>query len=638
MLPARFATAMLASILALTATAPVARADARRLVSFGTEWRYQDKGEDLGTEWRSPEFTYAAWPVGKSPLAYGEIGAATKLSFGEDPKNKPITTYFRKYFILDQIPKDNELTLNIKYADGFALYLNGKLLKAANLPDKFDSKTPALKPHDFAVPEIFEAMPTTLLREGKNYLAVEVHLHSPASQKLGLNMELKISPISDRLRIKPAVDAPAIKEWLVSDVFPNDDQSTRLKRDYLNGEAAALPDPSSKLGAKVWRAYSSPDGCMDFTDERFKLSRKTNIAIYAHTYVYSPIEQGALLIMGSDDGCAAWLNGHRVHFNDIYRGFVADKDEAPVHLLAGWNRLLVKVSQGGGSWKLQAKLAHIDGKGIKGLNYSIKNPLSPQEWAARRSTATMDIMRGKTMAYVNNGRLALWIGQSQDSMVNILVDGKRAGSLRAAVAQFEKRGVGYRKTGVGWCEANKVKDIKIDSTDPKVCAADVTVERTDSKETQRKFEATYRFTIRLNQPWFESRLLRLKNTDTVEYLVCGYWHKLQPPFSDAEPHCCQWIAAWASDAGGVGAFVQDEDAVVLALRSHDGRPYGDITRTLGRRIAPGFGISLDEPAVIIFVTEKRQPDGILKEGALIRLRRYGWGDVQAAPTPQGQGS
>ncbi|MEW6357547.1 MAG: hypothetical protein AB1696_14545 [Planctomycetota bacterium] len=626
-----------ACIVALAAISAV-HADARRLVSFGADWRYHDKGEDLGVTWLTPEYDYAEWPVGPSPLGFEKVEAKTLLALDHSPKKKPVTVYFRKYFVLNEIPKDNELTLNIRYADGFALYLNGKLLASANLPDKFDYATHALKAHNFAVPEVFETLPTELLRQGQNYLAVEVHVHNPSRAKLGLDMELNISPISDRLRIKPTVEAPPIKDWLISDVFANDDQTTRLKKDYLNSERTALPNPSLNVGGKTWNIYSRPDGYMDFTDAQFRLSRKTNIAIYAHAYVYSPVEQGALLIMGSDDGCAAWLNGDRVHFNDTYRGFVADKDEAPIQLLAGWNRLLIKVSQGGGDWNFQAKLARIDGKGVDGLKYSLKNPLSAEEWASRRAAAAMKIMPGKTMAYVGNGRLALWIGQSQDSVVNILLDGQKAGSLRAAVAQFEKEGIGYRKMGVGWCEANKVKDITIDSKDPNVCISDITVERSDSNEMQRRFEAIYRLIVKLNEPWFESRLFKLKNTDTVEYEMRGYWHKLQPPISDAEPHCHQWIAAWVSEAGGIGALDIRENDFVLGLRSENGQPYGDVTRALRKRIAPGFEMLLDEPPVVIFATEKRLPEEILKEGALLRLKFSGANPAQPAATPQGQGN
>lgn len=603
----------------------MASADERKLVSFGSEWRYSDTGEDLGTTWRTPEFDYSSWPISKAKLGFGGADIKTKLSYGDNPDKKRITYYFRRYFDLDSIPKDNELTLRIRHTDGYAIYLNGKPFRSANLPPdpKFD--TPATASHEANVTELSEGLSTGILLKGKNFLAVEIHLAKPSAPELGFDLELAMSPISDRLRIKPKVEAAPIKEWLVSDAFANNDESLRLKKDYLAGEDKALPDPSLTLGGCAWTVRSTESGLLDF-EGMAGLRAKTNASIYAHVYVNSPIDQGAILYMGSDDGCAAWLNGTRVHFNDVYRGFVADKDEIPVHLVAGWNRLLTKASQGTGRWDLQTRLARIDGKPIEGLTYSVKNPLTEAQWQGQRRAQRMDVMPGKTMAYVNNGRLTLWFGQSQDSLLNILLDGRKAGSLRAAVAQCEKPGIGYKKTGVGWSEAAAVTDIRLDTKDPNTCVADVTVERNDSAETQRKYQAKYRFTIRLGEAWFESRLISLKNTDSVEYETRGYWHMLQPPISDAEPHCYNWVAVWVSEAGGVGAVARDEDDFVLALRSADGRPYGDLTRKLTRKLAPGFETSVEEPGLILFATEKRKPDDAAREGAKIRMAQNAGGE------------
>jgi len=607
----------LVSALVLTAHSPLS-ADPRKLVSFGSDWRYDDKGEDLGTKWREPKYDYSHWPRKKARFGYGAPDIKTQLSYGSDPKKRHITYYFRKYITLGDVPKDSELTLHIRYDDGFAFYINGQLVASGNMPEKFDCHTCALRDHDSKVVEVFEQIPTDVLVPGKNFLAVEVHQNSPSSGDMAFDMELSISPISDRLRIKPTVRAPAIKEWLVSDVFQNDDQGSRLKKDYLGSEAQMLPDPSTRVGGKVWKAYSRDDGMYDFEKGEFHFRDRTNIAVYAHVYVHSPIEQGVVFYIGSDDGCATWVNGSRVHFNDIYRGLVEDKDEVPVHLLSGWNRVLMKVSQGGGAWKMKVKIATIDGEAVPGLKYSVKNPLTPQQWQAQRPSSKMDIMPGKTMAYVNNGRLALWFGQSQDSMLNVVLNGRRAGSMRAALAQFEKKGTGYKKTGVGWAEANQVVNIEIDSKRSDLCVVDVTVERTESRETQRKYQATYQFRIPLNTPWFESRFLSLKNTDGIEYEVRGYWHKLQPPVSDAEPHCHDWIAAWVSAAGGIGAMSRNGSDYTLALRSREGRPHGDITRSFVRKVGPGFEAFAKDPGLIIFVAEKGLPEDVLKGGLRIK--------------------
>jgi len=53
--------------------------------------------------------------------------------------------------------------------------------------------------------------------------------------------------------------------------------------------------------------------------------------------------------LGSDDGIAVWLNGHRVWSHDVPRGVAPDQDHLQLTLQAGENRLLMKIfNQGGG--------------------------------------------------------------------------------------------------------------------------------------------------------------------------------------------------------------------------------------------------------------------------------------------------
>lgn len=71
---------------------------------------------------------------------------------------------------------------------------------------------------------------------------------------------------------------------------------------------------------------------------------------YGLTYLYSPEEREALLLLGSDDGVKLWVNDALVHTNPAYRGAYPDQDKVKVHLQAGWNKILVKVLQGAGGW------------------------------------------------------------------------------------------------------------------------------------------------------------------------------------------------------------------------------------------------------------------------------------------------
>ncbi|MEI7902500.1 MAG: hypothetical protein WCK89_19800, partial [bacterium] len=52
---------------------------------------------------------------------------------------------------------------------------------------------------------------------------------------------------------------------------------------------------------------------------------------------------------GSDDGIEVWLNGKKVHSNNAGRGVSPDQDKVTLALVAGENRMLVKIFNGGGS-------------------------------------------------------------------------------------------------------------------------------------------------------------------------------------------------------------------------------------------------------------------------------------------------
>lgn len=103
-------------------------------------------------------------------------------------------------------------------------------------------------------------------------------------------------------------------------------------------------------------------------------TRPTESAAYAHTYVYSPTTRAARLLLGSDDGIKAWVNGVNVITKDRYGGWTPDQFMTDISLTSGWNRLLCKVSQDGGDFQFSAQLTDVDGITFDDLQYQINNP------------------------------------------------------------------------------------------------------------------------------------------------------------------------------------------------------------------------------------------------------------------------
>jgi glucose/arabinose dehydrogenase len=58
------------------------------------------------------------------------------------------------------------------------------------------------------------------------------------------------------------------------------------------------------------------------------------------------------LSLGSDDGIAVWLNGERMLANDTVRAAAPDQERVLLKLRPGTNRLLIKVTNRGGEWKV----------------------------------------------------------------------------------------------------------------------------------------------------------------------------------------------------------------------------------------------------------------------------------------------
>ncbi|MBN1672451.1 MAG: chitobiase/beta-hexosaminidase C-terminal domain-containing protein [Kiritimatiellae bacterium] len=181
------------------------------LLSRTASWKYHDRGMNLGTAWRAPAYDDSGWEDGNAPLGYAAEGAYpdldTELSYGDDPDNKPITTYFRRTFLLGADPADvSSLTLRATYDDGFVAYLNGEEIQRAAMPaGTIEFTTPATS-HTAADYETFglNGHIGRLVR-GVNVLAVEVHQSGPTSSDLYVDLELTYEQST-----APTVELPLI--------------------------------------------------------------------------------------------------------------------------------------------------------------------------------------------------------------------------------------------------------------------------------------------------------------------------------------------------------------------------------------------------------------------------------------------
>ncbi|MCW5554402.1 MAG: HEAT repeat domain-containing protein [Verrucomicrobiae bacterium] len=91
---------------------------------------------------------------------------------------------------------------------------------------------------------------------------------------------------------------------------------------------------------------------------------------YARTWIHSDKSQSARIEFGTDDGHKLWFNGKLI--SEVNRGGAAvpgDFKQA-VELRAGWNALLLKVTQDTGPWEFCMRLRKPDGGLLEGLRAS----------------------------------------------------------------------------------------------------------------------------------------------------------------------------------------------------------------------------------------------------------------------------
>lgn len=162
------------------------------LIPKGAVWKYLDDGSNQGTSWREIDFDDSSWAEGPAQLGYGDGDEATVVSYGPDPNNRYVTTYFRKSFNVESPSRYAQLVLKLLRDDGAAVYLNGIEVFRSNLRQNADYKTYA---RSAAGPNTENKYYSTtvnpaLLMAGLNVVAVEVHQWKSNSVDLGFDLEL----------------------------------------------------------------------------------------------------------------------------------------------------------------------------------------------------------------------------------------------------------------------------------------------------------------------------------------------------------------------------------------------------------------------------------------------------------------
>lgn len=187
-------------------------------------------------------------------------------------------------------------------------------------------------------------------------------------------------------------DRDAIADDFIRQVWTNIQiQGRALSKEELNfpeSEVQLLPDEGDTLLDKKWRRHKPGadlnnvghyDGELDSVFLRrdgskgdFPVPRK-DVFIYAHTYVWSPEAQDAIIWAGGAEPFQLYLNGEECF--RIGRGTYQDGASRNVRLRKGWNRVLVqKMDQAARNWSFSVKFTDRERNDLPALKVSAAKP------------------------------------------------------------------------------------------------------------------------------------------------------------------------------------------------------------------------------------------------------------------------
>lgn len=188
------AIASLAFSLPLSGNVPL---DAKLLTDFDSVWRYHDLDQDLGTDWKSPDFDDSSWAEGPGLLGYDRTGRRDRWpapGLQTEMEEGLITYYLRKEFEFSGKVEGNVLHIEQILDDGAVYYLNGVEIARSRLMPEGEithgtRTTGVTNPWSDHKTLIIENPP---LRQGRNVIAVSLHNAAPTSSDVCLGARISL--------------------------------------------------------------------------------------------------------------------------------------------------------------------------------------------------------------------------------------------------------------------------------------------------------------------------------------------------------------------------------------------------------------------------------------------------------------
>lgn len=182
------------------------------LIELGDIWSYYIPNSSSNGSWRGVGFNDSEWEKGPTGIGYGDDDDSTLVPQGTR------TVYLRKEIDITDIASVRSVLLHIDYDDSFVAYLNGTEVARANIgtPGSIPSHLQTAitdreaQIYQGGLPELFVVEePGTVLVEGTNVLAIEVHNVGASSSDMSILPFMTLAragypsePVSDLLELR----------------------------------------------------------------------------------------------------------------------------------------------------------------------------------------------------------------------------------------------------------------------------------------------------------------------------------------------------------------------------------------------------------------------------------------------------
>ncbi len=158
-------------------------------VNASTTWKYFAGVSQPDTNWRNSSFNDAGWSSGGGGIGFGDGDDVTSIS------STAKSVMMRKTFNVPDTAEILKAIFHIDYDDGFVAYLNGHEIARANigtvgnrpLYNDFALTSHEAEMYQGGSPDSFYISPSyfkSILKQGQNVLAVEVHNYNGTSNDL----------------------------------------------------------------------------------------------------------------------------------------------------------------------------------------------------------------------------------------------------------------------------------------------------------------------------------------------------------------------------------------------------------------------------------------------------------------------